>query len=897
MSKVYFHHPFSPEMFKKASLLVMATMASVLGQAQLVVDDTLTPSELLQNVLLGGGVSVSNITYNGVAVPATPQEGSGAFTAGGDMGLDAGVILSTGFVASAVGPESNFSTDDLENNGNDPDLEAIVGGPITNFSILEFDFVPTGDSLKFRYVFASEEYPSFVCSYNDAFGFFISGPGIAGPYSNGAMNIAVLPDLVTPVTISNVNSGQGNDPNDPFCPAVNPEYYVNNEDGTTICFGGYTTVLTAFALVQCGSTYHIKLAVGDAGNDFDSDTAYDSAVFLEAGSFTSSGQVIPELTTGPGVIGNTMNEGCVPVVLTFTRQGDLSLAETVDIVVSGSSTPGVDYTPTLPSQLSFAAEDSTVQFVLNVPLDADGPEDLVITINQLVACAGTNLETVFNFVIDSPPPLEGVAGDADAVCGDVIVLDPQISGGVGYYSYLWSTGETTPTITVSPAVTTTYELIISDSCSVEPLEGTFTITLPVYPPLLVEATPDLQIPCLEDDVITVTSVSGGNGSYGYAWTTNGTPLGNTASITVPSGSPTWYTVTVTEGCGASAQDSVLVSMAPLDPIEITTSGDVTVICRGDTTDLNILDITGGNGVYTVEWRDASGAGFNDTYTVEVAVPADATYTIHVEDQCGTVADEEISSLIPHYAQFLVNTNQDHTICFGDSSVVQVEVQGGSGYYFIDWLDQDWTDPILKVFPFEETTYVVNVIDQCGEVLSDEVTVAVESVEIDITVTNRGQDDWYLQAATIPTPRTYLWDMGDSTRYRGEEVVHSYLDLEEHWVQLRITTDNGCTATDSVLLMPPAHIYFPNAFTPDGDGINETFGPVGHYIDTFEMMIFNRWGELVYSTTAWDKPWRGDVNGSDAATTGVYVYKYRATGHYFPATEGYGHVTLLKGTQD
>ncbi|MCC6911083.1 MAG: choice-of-anchor L domain-containing protein [Flavobacteriales bacterium] len=884
-------------MQKRAGFFILAALSLNFCEAQLVVDDTMTPTELLQNVLLGGGVTVANIEFNGVPVPATAQDGSGAFSAGADLGLGSGVILSTGYVASAVGPEDNFSTDDVGNNGNDPDLESIVGGPITNFSTLEFDFIPTGDSLKFRYVFASEEYPSFVCSYNDAFGFFLSGPGIVGPYTGGAINIAVLPDLVTPVTISNVNGGQGNDPNDPLCPAVNPQYYVNNEGGPTVCFGGFTTVLTAFALVQCGATYHIKLAVADAGNDFDSDTAYDSAVFLEAGSFTSTGQVIPTLTAGPGVIGNAMSEGCVPVELTFTRQGDLSAAETVDIVVSGAATPGVDYSPALPTQLDFAAEDSTVTFLLDLPVDADGPEDLVVTISQLIVCANANVETVFEFIIDSPPPLDGVPGDVDAVCGDVNVLDPQIFGGVGYYGYLWSTGETTPTISVSPMETTTYTVTVTDTCAVEPIEGAFTVTLPVYDPLAIAVTDDLEIPCLGNDAISVTDVTGGDGTYTYQWSQGGTPLGNGVSIHVPSGDPTWYVVTISEGCGSSIQDSVLVSMEPLDPITITTSGDITVICSGDSALLSVEAIEGGNGVYTFAWETAAGQTISAADYVEVGVPADAVYTVTVEDQCGTIGSTEVRTFIPQYAQFQVNTNADHIICFGDSSIAQVEVSGGSGYYFIDWVGRSWTDPILKVIPTQETTYQVTVTDQCGEVLSDAVTVDVEAIYIDITVTNKGQDDWYLQAATVPIALTHVWDMGDGSRYRGDEVAHSYLDLEEHWAHLRITTTNGCVARDSVLLIPPAHLYFPNAFTPDGDGINETFGPVGHEIDEFEMIVFDRWGEVVYSTMAIDKPWRGDLNGGDAATTGVYVYKYKAVGHYFPAVEGYGHVTLLKGTQD
>lgn len=885
-------------MMSRALSTALFVLTTICSWGQLVVNETLTPAQLVQNVLLGGGVSVSNITFNGVPSPVTSVDGSGSFTQTGNLGLDAGVILSTGFASSAIGPEDEFSGDDIGNNGDDPDLESIVGGEITNYSILEFDFIPTGDSLKFRYVFGSEEYPSFVCSFNDVFGFFLSGPGIAGPYSGGAINIAVLPDGVTPVTISNVNGGAGNDPNDPFCPAVNPAYYVNNTNGATVCFGGFTTVLTAFALVQCGETYHIKLAVADAGGNFD-DTTYDSAVFLEAGSFTSTGQVIPTLTPGPGVVGNTINEGCVPVELTFERQGDLSMAESVQIAVSGSATPGVDYLPALPTQLDFAAEDSTVTFLLEVPLDDDGPEDLIITITQLVVCANTNVETVFTFNIVSPDPLTAEGEDVYALCGDVNVLAPIMAGGVGAYEFLWSTGETTPSITVSPEVTTAYDFVVTDGCGVEPFYGTLMVNLPVYDPLVIEVSPATVIECLDSEQIAVTSTTGGNGTYTYSWSALGSPAGATSTITVPAPTtPIWYSVSVTEGCGDTAVDSVLVTRAPLDPIEITTL-DRTVFCPGDSTTLQVVGVTGGNGVYTYEWTNPQGAVVSLTDEVDVHVTTDLQYTITIADQCGMEGSATAWALLPNHPPFVVTVTPDHVICAGDSSELQVVVTGGSGNYFIQWADvvNGFTDPILKVMPMQTTRYDVSIIDQCGEIFTDAIRVEVEHVDVVIRVENLGQDDWHLRAANTPAAMTHVWDMGDGTRYRFEHVYHSYMDLEEHWASLRITTANGCVGTDSVLLKPPAHFYFPNAFTPDGDGRNDLFGPVGHDIDEFEMTVFNRWGEAIFTTTSLDDLWAGTVNGGDMATTGVYVYKYRATGLYFPSTEGYGHVTLLKGTQD
>ncbi len=874
-------------------------------QAQLAVDNTIPPALLVQNVLLGGGVTASNVTFNGgfgnvVSEQIGTFDGSAA-----NVGLASGVLMGTGDINVAIGP--NVGGGSSMGGGNfgfgDPDLEALSGVSSNDAAILEFDFIPTGDSLKFRYVFSSEEYDEYVCgTVNDAFGFFLSGPGISGPFQNNAINIALVPGTSVPVSINTVNNGTSGMNGTPSnCSNLDPNwtanniYYTSNAAGATIEYDGLTVVLTAYALVECGTQYHIKLAIADGG-----DTAFDSGVFLEAGSFTSTGQVIPTLSGGAGVSGNTMLEGCSPVELIFTRLGDTTEVDTVDITITGTATAGVDYLPGLPAQLIFPAGMETTSYMLDVPVDADGPETIIITIEQLIDCAGVVVQTVFTFNIDSPPPLDVQTSDMNGICGQTHLLAPVVSGGIGQYQYLWSTGETTPDITVSPAVTTTYSVTVSDVCSVIPVTEDFTVTLPVYPPLVITVDPPTAIDCLATGPIGVTSATGGDDTYTYSWSVAGVPLnpGNTPSITVPAGDPLYYVVTVTEGCGSSVQDSVLVTTVPLPPIVITTGGDTTVICTGDTTVIEVLGITGGNGVYQLAWTDGSGAVISNAYSVIVDVPGDQTYTITVEDQCGYVGSEDVTTFIPHYAPFQLTLPADHVLCAGDSTELLALVEGGSGYYHILWEGPDsLSDPLYWVSPDETTLYQVKVKDQCGEELSDEVEVEVEHVVMGIEVTNQGQDDWYLQAATLPYAANWIWDMGDGTRYRLDEVYHSYVDLEDHWVTLKIVTPNGCHGVDSVLLKPPAQIFFPNAFTPDGDGWNEVFGPLGHSIDDFEMTIFDRWGEQVFTTKDATVMWDGTVNGSGEATTGVYVYTYRAVGHYFPATEGVGHVTLLRGTQD
>ena len=271
----------------KRILLLFLVLVNCIVHAQLVINNTSqTPQQLVQSVVVGQGINVSNIKFNGSIVKGnTITDQLGLFSNGSStsIGIDKGIILSTGNAVIAVGPnDRNLATlptsDPFEG---DPDLYTLSNNQlIKNVAILEFDFVPTGNKLSFNFVFASEEYPEFVNdSYNDTFGFFLSGPGITGIFSGGAKNIALIPSTTLPVSINNLNNGNTNSGPCEYC-----SYFVNNEGGATIQYDGFTKVLSANSDVQCGQTYHIKLAIANVG-----DNNYDSAVFIEGASFSSSG--------------------------------------------------------------------------------------------------------------------------------------------------------------------------------------------------------------------------------------------------------------------------------------------------------------------------------------------------------------------------------------------------------------------------------------------------------------------------------------------------------------------------------------------------------------------------------------------------------------------------------
>ena len=345
----------------RSAFFLAALVSTGLLQAQLTGDPNPTALQLVNNVLLGGGVTASNVTFTGGTT------GRGSFSAiGTNLGLESGVILTTGVVPDVLDPMSWGGSNGA---GSDNDLVALSGQNINDKAVLEFDFIPTGDSLHFRFVFASMEYPVFVCSnFNDAFGFFISGPGITGPFSNNSKNIALVPNTTIPITINTINSGSvGSAGTASTCAAADPNwqsnnvYFVNNSNTPTVVFPGFTTVLTALAQVQCGETYHIKLAIGNG-----SDSGLQSAVFLEAGSFASSGQVVPTLTTGGlGLSANdsTMFEGCGVIPFNFHRMGDTTNTDTVHLIIGGTATPGVDYYPPIPNMLIYQPGDTVTDLV------------------------------------------------------------------------------------------------------------------------------------------------------------------------------------------------------------------------------------------------------------------------------------------------------------------------------------------------------------------------------------------------------------------------------------------------------------------------------------------------------------------------------------------------------
>lgn len=237
--------------------------------------------------LAGPGVIVTNVSYQFV-----PEHLGSFVDTTASIGMEGGIILATGHIYMVAGP--NFSQTVTAGGGYvgmmDADLQTAFFPPVqqSDAGILTIDLVPLGDSLQLRYVFGSEEYNEWVCSdKNDAVGMFLSGPGIEGPFMNGAINMATLPGTGHPVCVNTVNMGIPGFNSVGLCNyyaawELDSVHYLDNTNGLINQLDGYTTVLTAKAAVIPGAAYQLRIAIADMD-----DANYDSAVFLEAGSLTS----------------------------------------------------------------------------------------------------------------------------------------------------------------------------------------------------------------------------------------------------------------------------------------------------------------------------------------------------------------------------------------------------------------------------------------------------------------------------------------------------------------------------------------------------------------------------------------------------------------------------------
>lgn len=847
---------------KRLIVLIIVLVVTKVNAQLTVTTGALTPTQYVQNVLVGGGVTVSNVTFVGQSNQIGEFD---ATNANPSIGITNGIILATGDVNNALGPNNTGSASLGGGNfgAGDPDLDILEGtGVGTNdVAILEFDFIPTGDTVKFNFVFGSEEYPEFVNSVNDVFGFFLSGPGITGPFSNNAMNIALVPGTTTPVTINTVNS------------ASNPSYYVDNTVNTgpqTIQYDGYTVVMTAIGVVQCGVQYHIKIAIADA-----SDTAWDSGVFLEAGSFSSN---TVTLSSNIDINGNDsiLYEGCGTALLDFVRDNTTDTS-TYNFTITGTAGTS-DYSISSNSVVFLPGQDTVT---LSFTALQDGLVEPLETVNiELiqVICGVPDTQTVTFYIADYPLPVL-TTQDTIKPCGtnDSIPIWVDVIGPP--YTTLWNTGATTDTIWVNPTTTTTYYVTVSDTCGVYNVIDSATVTVVN----LQVTVPDYTMTCLNEIVTLTTTIIGGSGTETILWNTGAT----TPSIQVSPSVTTTYWVDVNGSCSAS--DTVTVTVPVFPPVVLTANSDDTLVCPGNPVVL-AANMVGGFQQQVYNWNDGVTTFTGNNLTVNPITTT--TYTVWVNDTCADNGDTTSFTItVPNYPPLQLVVSDDTLICIGDQANLEAIVTGGEGTYSYSWTGGASSN-YIQVSPTSDINYSITVTDGCGAQISSAVFVTVMSPTADFSYEYLSEFGVQFTDSSYSNIVSTWWTFDQDGAYTEQNPLYNFSTDGEHEVWLAVEDSYGCHDTIMKTIRPPIFVYGPNAFSPDGDGTNDVFKFKGMGIEHFELMIFNRWGELLFQADDINRGWDGTYKGK-LVPTGVYVYRVRAESYENIVFEKAGSVNLIK----
>ncbi|RFC54373.1 choice-of-anchor L domain-containing protein [Brumimicrobium aurantiacum] len=875
---------------------------SLMGQITLT-NPNITPAYAVNDVLLGAGVTATNITYNGSPLDAqNPQASVIEFANTSPVfPLDSGVLLQTSGAPNII----------------DPDLSAITTNNVTNGTIIEFDFIPDGDSLSFNYIFSSVEYQGYTCSnYNDVFGFFISGPGISGPYTNNAKNIAVVPGTTNiPVGINSVNSGSpsfgGSAAN---CAAVDPNWTSNSvyftQSYNTLfsnsslpgfsSFNGSTVELTANTSVICGQTYHIKLAISNV-----MDTGFDSGVFLKAGSFASE----PAFQLSASNLTSTFSdsvivESCHTGTFCFDRTAaQNSNQAVVYFQTSGTATRGVDYnlTNTQNSGDSVVLGIGVNSVCLNVvPIDdgiTEGPENVEIVAYSVNPCGDTTFSTGEIWIADSPVDLVPNAGNDTVICnGGQGTLNgaSTISSNEILWTYSGPGNVTfTPddqTLNADVAFDTPGQYIMyltesNDSCNTQVMDSIIVD----YEEVTLGVTNDTTI--CENGTATMVATGSGSSSFVYNWS-HSSDLNGTQVIT-PTNQDT-YSVFAESVLGCLT-DTLDIEVDVLPEITLVTS-DSSTICPGENIKITASASGGDGGPYNYVWTDDNGVTVGNGDLIDVSPSVTTTYTVEVTDGCEStpksstvevvvaglpdivfdVVDGEICTpaefvLFNQTADSLVNEtywNISNGMTFMDNDTIEVNIEN-QGTYDVQMVvvtpegcvDSASVNEMLRVYPKPSADFTF--FPMPATILNPNVTFQNESV-------NGYSYEWNFEEGDP----IFATSVNPTSTFPNDKTG-------EYEVELITTSEHGCkdTSTNIVEVIPDVTIFAPNSFTPNGDELNPTWKPMIQGVDNMNVTIeiYNRWGEKVWESHDLNVGWDGTYgSGNIIVPAGVYVWKVKAS---------------------
>lgn len=557
-----------------------------------------THEELVTEVLINSPCAIVNNITTITGTNFGAGNGIGYFeNTNPDFPMQNGVVLATGDVSGVPGPNntatfpgSGWPGDTqlfnyIQSLGIDPGLTSY-----NDATIMEFDFTPLTDSISFNFVFASNEYGTFQCSYSDAFAFFLEDQ-----VTGDIVNMALVPDTPTetPISVTTIRDNLYNS----SCSSENPEFfalYYGTPNGlpnatAPINLNGQTVLMQAWQYVTPNNPYRMKLVIADRN-----DSSWDSAVFIEGGSFfignadlggdvtidngnalcdydelvlsvnTPEGSVItwffngepipgedgPELVvTVAGIYGveiqNPNAPDCVisdEIVVEFRTSAIVDLGE--DILVCDQVSTTLDATPENISDLGGVTyewffNDDPIDGEDGATLEVTEIGDYMVVVTTDLGCVSSDSISVIitDFTVDLGPDVTLCDGESYEIIPVIEGIDPEDA------TYLWSTGATTFSIIVNATGNYSVEVTFAGCTETDDVNVTFR-NLPVV------SLGENIVKCAQDVVtLTATTNEEVSSNVTYTWFLNGGLIEGASGATIDVTEAGIYAVVVNDdGC-------------------------------------------------------------------------------------------------------------------------------------------------------------------------------------------------------------------------------------------------------------------------------------------------------------------------------------------------------------
>ena len=762
-------------------------------------------------------------------------------------------------------------------------------------------------------------------------------PPLSYHWSNGVNTVSqVVSPVITTVYNLTVTSGSGCTSSDQVNITVKPLPVANAGPDAAICFGSFTTLSANASSGAPPLSYHWSNGVNMASQIIaPSSTTTYAVIVTDANSCTSQDNVIITVFPHPTVsIASTMPENCdqsnggititvsggaLPYLYRWNtnpnqytqniyglQQGVYMVTVTDNnnctAVSTGAITsiPGPVIAGVISDETCAGSGNGFIAVTVNGPTmpftyhwSTGSNSQLIsslqggvysLTVTDAAGCTDTAL-----FNVGTHPAINLTTSSLDSHCGHSDgKAFVNATGGSGAYSYLWSNLQTSQNLINLHAGT--YTVTVTDGfCT-----STASVTLGTLPGPTASITNPVNETCSSSNAGALAVAGGGVPGYTYHWNTS--PAQVTATLqNVHAG---YYAVTITDVNGCVATNSVNLTNSPPPTASITST---TQADCGLADGSAVLAASGGTPPYNYYWSSTP----PQTTEILTNVP-DGTYFVTVTDVNG--CSTRVTAVITKKPGPTASIISQNEICYQSNGSATVTASGGTGNYTYLWNNGQTTATATGL---SSGNYSVTISDGgCSATAS----ASVSSTPVpDAGFTANPKLLTVMEGPVIFNDNStgnivnWWWDFGDgSASGSGTYNTHPYPNVGTYPVTLIVTDNNGCkdTIMDTIKVTDVFSFYIPNAFTPNGDGVNDVFSPKGISVDpdNFNMYIFDRWGNLMYHTSIWYEAeekcegWNGtedNMYGFDRAVIDVYVYKIFAKEISGPMHEYYGKVVLAK----